>query len=440
MSGLWSLYNQGGSGGPPQPQLRGRMVFVDSRYGDDTTGMIERADLPFATIEGAYQAIASSNISGPFVIHIRPGTYDAQPNIISVGFSNEIHFHAENGVEILIGVNTPFPAYSTWIRAFGNTIFSGNAIFRVRFEEQNCSVFETGVFTLFAHTIECRLNAEEDCFLDNRAGAYVETRFLGVNVPTNSFPAAFIINRSPGLRSFLIVKDLSQGSNLIWNYNHLSSSVFHFYSPEHLGSIACLDPQVSPNIAVILSGTKILANLNIPPLGIRPQSVIIQGQVYADCGSFFIPDLLSGNLGELVLSGQNSSWTNRHNYQSGYLEVGFTSSGMPPFNLPPGSSLLGGWFVIGQMIKSFSLRELSPTGATGLIALGTQNLGPLTPFFNATEISANRQDFPLLVSPSGITINNVGDRLAIFASPLNTQPVFSQLGGYVITANLGKAI
>ena len=432
MSGLNSTYFTSDS-----VQLRGRMVFVDSRYGDDTTGMVERADRPFATIEGAYQAIASSNIPGPFVIHIRPGVYNAQPNIINVGFPNEIHFYAENGVEILVGINTPFPASSTWIRGSGNTIFSGNAIFRVRFEEPNCSVFQTGVFTLFANTIECWFNAEEDCFLDNRAAGYIETRFLDVYVPTDSFPAAFIINRSPGLRSFLMVKDMSRGSNLNWNYNHQSSSIFYFYSPEHQGRIASLDPQVSPNIAVILSGTSISGNF---PLGIRPQSVQIQGQVYVNCGLSFIPDLLSNNRGEIVFEGFYPDWVNRHNYQNGHLEVSFISDGTFPDNLPPGFSLSGGWFIRGQMIKSFSLREISFTGATGLIALGTQNLGPLTPFFNATDISANRQDIPLLVSPSGITINNVGDQLAIFASPLNTQPVFSQFGSYVVTANLGKAI
>lgn len=47
-------------------------AFVDEKYGDDTTGLYERADRPFATIAAASAAIQP----GGDTIYIRDGRYD----------------------------------------------------------------------------------------------------------------------------------------------------------------------------------------------------------------------------------------------------------------------------------------------------------------------------------------------------------------------------
>ena len=61
----------------------GRTVFVDSVYGNDSTGQFENQLLPFATITAAYTAIAGVSVppsaTNPVQILVRPGYYNELP-------------------------------------------------------------------------------------------------------------------------------------------------------------------------------------------------------------------------------------------------------------------------------------------------------------------------------------------------------------------------
>jgi len=64
-----------------QPQISGQELWVDSVYGDDTTGQRNRSDLPFATIAAAISASNPGGTLGDNIL-VRPGEYPEEGLLI----------------------------------------------------------------------------------------------------------------------------------------------------------------------------------------------------------------------------------------------------------------------------------------------------------------------------------------------------------------------
>ena len=67
------------------------VIFVDSAFGNDTTGDTEVFGKPYQTIAAAVTAAASGDL-----IWVRPGTYPVSTNILKAG----VHFYCDKGVTI----------------------------------------------------------------------------------------------------------------------------------------------------------------------------------------------------------------------------------------------------------------------------------------------------------------------------------------------------
>ena len=69
----------------------GKMIYVDSVYGDDATGLVGRFDKPYETLAAAKSAATSGDL-----VHVGPGTYD-EKNLLK----NGVNWYFEQGAKII---------------------------------------------------------------------------------------------------------------------------------------------------------------------------------------------------------------------------------------------------------------------------------------------------------------------------------------------------
>jgi hypothetical protein len=471
MSGLWSLYNQGGSGGPPPPQLRGRLVYVDSRYGNNSTAQVERADRPFATIEAAFNAAlaAATGPNDPYTIHVRPGRYLLTPNQMVKPANRTIHFEFENEVQLIVdAASNPFPPNSAWLQILGGPVIIngwGSLNIVASLSQESCLFRLPGAPPVNQAFLRLYCNQIQSVYAENNASFI---RFAGI-YSIAIVHANRIINNSSSEGQAFIRCDIAgpQAASLVYVYEEsIGMRMFYdstgsipkdhrFYSRFHRGSIGGLTATDSPIQLTILAGTRIQAEGSplAQPLGLRPQSIIIDGDVYVNQHTLFISDVLAdSNLG---YSGRTSSsvtytglsvgtgfydtmYINRFTHQGGQVDARYHAA---TFGLlPPGSSVGLGWLINNQLIRGFYARALPGYGgAARNIAFGTLNLGPLTAFFPANTITNNGIDIPLSSGNVGAAITSPTDRLAVFASSSNTGNAINN-GDFIIGAYLGKAL
>jgi hypothetical protein len=78
------------------------VVYVDSKYGDDTTGVKHRTDKPFKSITAAWAAATKTGVESDTLI-VRKGTYDDELSII-LNAGERFHVDVETGSDITLFV------------------------------------------------------------------------------------------------------------------------------------------------------------------------------------------------------------------------------------------------------------------------------------------------------------------------------------------------
>lgn len=90
---------------PPSPRITyiNNTVYVDSLYGDNSTGQFGVFDRPFLTISAAYTAaslqFSRTSDSTEFVVYVRAGIYQ-NVGIINLAGNKYVDFHFENGTRV----------------------------------------------------------------------------------------------------------------------------------------------------------------------------------------------------------------------------------------------------------------------------------------------------------------------------------------------------
>jgi len=69
----------------------GKMIYVDSVYGDDATGLVGRFDKPYLTLAAAKAAASSGDL-----VHVGPGTYTVTTNLAKDG----VNWYFEQGASV----------------------------------------------------------------------------------------------------------------------------------------------------------------------------------------------------------------------------------------------------------------------------------------------------------------------------------------------------
>jgi hypothetical protein len=98
----------------------GNTIFVDSVFGNDGTGQIQRYDLPFATIPAALAAAGSPTPSNPITVLVRPGLYTLSSALPSTSALTLFPYVSLIG---LPGVGTAVPVQVTY--NFADTLSNG---------------------------------------------------------------------------------------------------------------------------------------------------------------------------------------------------------------------------------------------------------------------------------------------------------------------------
>ena len=452
------------------PQLRGRLVFVDNRYGNNATGLVERPDRPFATIEAAFNAAlaAAVNVDDRYTVHVRPGRYFLTYGLMVKPIDRTINFEFESGVEIGT-FGFPTPPNLAWLEIQGGTVLmsgEGNLRIIVTHGEDSCFVRLNGNdsgnaanVVIFAQRISHGAVGANGAFVRCAAsGPYSLAQIKCddiINI-TSSEGQAFIRwdGGAPFYGADVFSDSSSQGFRMFYDSPTALQQLHRFFSRYHLGSIGGLTATDAPLWLQIADGT-LITNANKPPfpppLGLRPQSIRLGGTINVFSQTTFIPDVIGDvfgyagphMLGSVQFGGltvnQFQPYTNNFSFQGGQLDADYhvaTSGSIPP----GGASPPVGWFIRYQLIKSFFVKcDTSYIAGAGNIAFGTVNLGPLTPFVSANSITQNGLSIPLLSAPVGAMITAPTDQIQIFADPANTGNVIVN-GNLKIVAELGKAM
>jgi len=452
------------------PQQRGRLVFVDNRFGNNATGRVERADFPFATIESAFNAAlaAATNVNDNFTVHVRPGRYNLTYGQMVKPIDRTINFEFEGGTTLLRAL--PSPPGTAWLEILGGPCYiSGQDTLGISVRHGNDSCFvrlngTDGGNPAFAYIYAIRIDhfsvGSNSAFVQcaatgGRSFCTVKADYIANN--TSSEGQAFI--RWEGTAPFYGVEVyadiLSTGFRMFYDAPGVPLQNHKFFSKYHNGSIGGLTSTDAPVVLEIADGS-LITNFNQPPfpppLGLRPSSIRLGGAINVFSNTTFIPDVINdGNLGygspHILGSVQfggltvNSfqPYTNQFSFQGGYLDADYhvvTSGSIPP----GGASPPVGYFIRNQLIKSFFVKgDPGYIGGVGNIAFGTVNLGILTPYVPAASITQNGLSIPLLSAPVGAMITAPSDQLRIFADPTNTANVVVN-GHLKIVAELGKAM
>lgn len=90
----------------PKTLSANNSVWVDPVYGDDSLGLMDRRDFPFATIAGAWAAIHASG-GGSYIIYLASGTYTVANTLLCVSGYN---YKFVNESKIATINFTPLPA------------------------------------------------------------------------------------------------------------------------------------------------------------------------------------------------------------------------------------------------------------------------------------------------------------------------------------------
>ena len=449
------------------PQRRGRLVFVDNRFGNDATGRVERAEFPFATIEAAFNAAlaAATSVDDNFTVHVRPGRYFLTYGKMVKPANRTINFEFESGTAIETSGTSP-PG-TAWLEILGGTCYlSGQDTLRIIVYHDNNSCFlrlngnnagNPATAHIYALRIDHIASGSNSAFVHcvatgGHSFCTVKTDYI--RNTTSSEGQAFI--RWDGTIPFYgaeVYVDIdSMGFRMFYDAPGVPIQLHKFFSKYHNGSIGGLTATDAPVWLEIADGS-LLSNLSKPPfpppLGFRPSSILLGGAINVFSNTTFIPDVIrdqSGygyahSLGSVQFGGSVAGqlYTNQFSFQGGYLDADYdvsTSGSIPP----GGASPPVGYFIRHQLIKSFFVKGAAGyIGGTGNIAFGTVNLGILTPYVPAASITQNGLSIPLLSAPVGAMITAPSDQLRIFADPTNTANVLVN-GHLKIVAELGKAM
>ena len=445
----------------PSVQQRGRLVYVDSRFGNNATGRVERADLPFRTIEAAFNAAlaAATGLADPFTVHVRPGRYIGTSGLMTKPVDRSINFEFEAGVYLDIniapgqswlvvqGLNSgSYPVYLNFgdasaVRVFNNgeaailldgltTTIAGYVVFKCATLQNFC----LGPTSAFAKVPAGR-----------RGSLFADVLYL-LNSTSAEGQAFFRTDTGFALISYceLYVRSISEGRRIFLDTAQPQSH--YFYSRFHRGTIAGDTATDSPIWCDIADGTFITNEFTTSfPLGIKPQTYSTQGKFSVQTEGLFIPDVfrdqglgfLQRRVGEFEFGGNWPNgfqpWTNKWTQNGGEVSARFNSTFSP---LPPAGSAVAGWFIQGQRIKGFRIFADNAISPGTTLRLGTANLGPLSVPFASGSVTTNGIEVPLAGAPGHHLITTPNDQIAIFnvAGPALTY------GSLQVTAELAKPI